>query len=227
MCIRDRYQRRVHGNQSNMWILLALISFSLCAEKGVDVSTLFSEAKCKCLKEKDQSFFVPRCYQSGGKVDPNCVSNLKNGHDAGLSTGLYIFPCVPCGNPAKQVADTVKAVGNHEVDTYWVDVEKLNWHKDKSLNRKFIEEMVNALKEHGKKVGIYSSYYMWQDIVGLDYSGMSSYPLWYSHYDKKPSCSDFKPFGGWKKPHIKQFEGTTNLCQGGVDLNVKCQIKLY
>ena len=203
-----------------MWILLLLFASCLCADHGVDVSTLHPD--CKCLKSHGQSFFIPRCYQSNGKVDPNCAKNLDNGHAAGLKIGLYMFPCFSCGNPAKQVEDTIKDVGSRPVDIYWVDVEKLGWSSDKNKNREFIQAMVNEIKSKGKKAGIYSNYYMWQDIVGLDWSAMSDHPLWYAHYDKLEACSDFKPFGGWKKPMFKQYQGTTTLCNGGVDISISC-----
>lgn len=47
----------------------------------------------------------------------------------------------------------------------------------------------------------------------------SDFPLWYAHYDGIPSFSDFKPFGGWTKPTIKQYKGTSSLCGASVDLN--------
>ena len=34
----------------------------------------------------------------------------------------------------------------------------------------------------------------------------------YAHYDGKPSVSDFKPFGGWSKPFMKQFAGLVTVC---------------
>ena len=202
------------------FILFLLVAIAFCAEHGVDVSTLHPD--CKCLKSHGESFFIPRCYQSGGRVDPNCAKNLENAHAAGLTTGLYIFPCFPCGNAAKQVEETIAAVGSHPVDIYWVDVEKYHWSPDKAKNREFIKDMVNAIHSKGKAPGIYSNYYMWQDIVGLDWSEMSHLPLWYAHYDKLESCSDFKSFGGWTKPKYKQYQGTTTLCNGGVDLSISC-----
>ena len=41
----------------------------------------------------------------------------------------------------------------------------------------------------------------------------------YAHYDNDPSFSDFKPFGGWSKPSIKQYAGDKTVCGAGVDLN--------
>ena len=71
----------------------------------------------------------------------------------------------------------------------------------------------------GIKGGVYAGYYSWQEIVGLDYSYPSSkgLPLWYAHYDNDPSFRDFKPYGGWSTPSIKQYIGDHESC--GVDVD--------
>ena len=80
--------------------------------------------------------------------------------------------------------------------------------------------MVNA-KKSGKKVGIYASNYMWNSIMGgaTKCTKFVDLPLWYAHYDGNPSFTDFKPFGGWISPTIKQYKGTTSMCSASVDLN--------
>ena len=80
---------------------------------------------------------------------------------------------------------------------------------------------MNAVKSHGKTPGIYSSYYMWESIMGTAGSctGLGGVSLWYAHYDGNPSFSDFRQFGGWTKPNIKQYAGDTTLCGAGVDLS--------
>jgi hypothetical protein len=45
-------------------------------------------------------------------------------------------------------------------------------------------------------------------------------PLWYPHYDNVPNFSDFKPFGGWTKPAMKQFWNTMKICGTAIDSNV-------
>ena len=39
----------------------------------------------------------------------------------------------------------------------------------------------------------------------------------YKVYDGNPSFSDFSGFGGWSKPTIKQYTGTSSFCGGSVD----------
>jgi len=83
-------------------------------------------------------------------------------------------------------------------------------------------ELLEALRKNGKKVGIYASRYMWGSIFGsYDFCPQAAVgvPLWYAHYDDKPSFSDFVPFAGWKTPMIKQYKGTSSLCGASVDRN--------
>lgn len=107
----------------------------------------------------------------------------------------------------------------------WLDVETnpssgCSWKgHDATSNCQFVTDLINGIKAKGKKVGIYSSRYMWEDIFGSQSACQSaaSQQLWYAHYDNSPSFSDFSKFGGWSKPNIKQYKGDTTLCGAGVD----------
>jgi len=35
--------------------------------------------------------------------------------------------------------------------------------------------------------------------------------VWYAHYDKLASFSDYTTIGGWSRPNIKQYQGDTTL----------------
>eukprot|EP01022_Parablepharisma_sp_SALTPOND_P026932 TRINITY_DN65250_c0_g1_i1.p3 TRINITY_DN65250_c0_g1~~TRINITY_DN65250_c0_g1_i1.p3 ORF type:complete len:215 (-),score=13.72 TRINITY_DN65250_c0_g1_i1:101-745(-) len=197
--------------------LTAILFVLATGRKGADVSQLFPDISC--LKSKGFELIIPRCYHSYGAVDKNCPKNLAHAKAAGLSADIYIFPCSKCGNPAKQVEDTIKYVKSEVYGRIWVDVERYHWNTDKAVNRKFIREMVNAIEKAGKKAGIYTSTHSWNAIVGNDWDELSRLPLWYPHYDKHPSFKDFKSFGGWHKPLMKQYVGNEKVCGGTVDLN--------
>lgn len=64
---------------------------------------------------------------------------------------------------------------------------------------------------------------MWQSIMGSRSAchTLSSYELWYAHYDGKQSFSDYETFGGWTKPSMKQYQGDVSLCGAGIDKNYK------
>lgn len=50
-----------------------------------------------------------------------------------------------------------------------------------------------------------------------DAAAPHSFPLADAHYDGRSSFGDFAAFGGWSKPAIKQYRGTSTLCGAGVD----------
>jgi GH25 family lysozyme M1 (1,4-beta-N-acetylmuramidase) len=202
--------------------LLSFLSLALpsLATLGVDVSTLVSVSGYSCLKSSGYTFAIPRGYQSSGNVDPNVVSNIKNARSGGMvNVDVYLFPCVPCGNPAGQATALVNAIKGQNYGMVWIDIETYAWSSNQAANQNFITAMVNQLKSLGQTVGIYSSYYNWQSIVGLGWTGCSSHPLWYAHYDNNPSFSDFTAFGGWKTPAIKQYAGDATVCSVGIDKN--------
>ena len=62
---------------------------------------------------------------------------------------------------------------------------------------------------------------MWESIMGgaKNCAGVSEVPIWYAHYDNTASFSDWKDFGGWKKPFMKQYKGDESLCGADVDIS--------
>jgi GH25 family lysozyme M1 (1,4-beta-N-acetylmuramidase) len=203
-------------------VLLIVPSLSVL---GVDVSQLFSTSTYQCMKNSGYHFVVPRAYHSYGGVDTNAVQNLQNAKAAGLVTDVYLFPC-KSKSASAQVDQMVAAVASNLYGMIWLDIETntspgCGWGTDYESSCKFVEELISRIKYHGKVPGIYASSYMWQSIMGgvSKCPSVASAPLWYAHYDKSPSFSDFKPFGGWTKPHVKQFEGTSSLCGASVDKN--------
>eukprot|EP00981_Chlorochromonas_danica_P014183 scaffold7537_cov179-Ochromonas_danica.AAC.4 len=210
------------------------------ATYGVDVSQATSTSSFSCLKSNGYSFAIVRVYRSSGSVDPNGPSSINNAWNGGMAhVDGYIFPCYSCGNPAKQMDDTVSYLRSHNfrlgsqegvgasanstlgatVGMLWIDVEGTDyWSSSTSNNVNFIQSMVNEGKNQGISLGIYSSASQWKPITG-DSHQFSSLPIWYAHYDNNPSYSDWASFGGWTKPAIKQYAGTTSICSTSVDKN--------
>ena len=214
----------------NLTILLALILLSTC-EIGADLSTLTSVDAFKCLLQ-NQTFLNVRAWRSFGAFDSNSIQTLANAKTAGYkieNLGVYMFPCMSPNKPASdQVNSMVEALKNSEYSGLWIDMETntnpgCGWTKDYDANCQFTEQLVNAAKKSGKNVGIYASHYMWTQIFGSTTfcSKFSYLPLWYAHYDHNPSFDDFQEFGGWTKPSVKQFQGTTAICNASIDFNYR------
>jgi len=208
-----------------MKFILGLLAFfalySCCvATFGVDVSQAVSEADWACLKRSNYDFAVIRCYESLGRVDPNAVATVGNAHRAGIAAvHVYMFPCKKCRtSPEVQVADAINNLRNHgaKFDTFWFDIEGSQYWESQSANRAFLTAALNKAVSMGVKVGIYTSASQWEPIFG-NWNGGSRFPLWYAHYDGTPNFNDFRAFGGWSKPAVKQYAGDISRCGVGLD----------
>ena len=113
-----------------MQFILALICIALIGTvmgyHGVDVSQATSSSSFNCMVSNGYSFTVVRVYCSSGHTDSNGPSSITNAWNGGMShVDGYIFPCYSCGNPAKQMDDTVNALKNAgaKYGMLWIDVE--------------------------------------------------------------------------------------------------------
>eukprot|EP00033_Pygsuia_biforma_P000075 GCRY01000095.1.p1 GENE.GCRY01000095.1~~GCRY01000095.1.p1 ORF type:complete len:245 (+),score=29.26 GCRY01000095.1:103-735(+) len=188
------------------------------ATTGVDVSTSVEPHQFQCMKEHGIHFAIVRAFCSSGRVDEHGVHTVANAWRGNMShVDIYMFPCPHCGDAARQVDEMIHHMGTVKYGMVWLDIEGSQYWKTKSYNREFLQHLITRVKHHGKKVGIYASYYQWESIMGLDYHGAKEYPLWYAHYDGRQTFRDFTSFGGWSHPSIKQYHGTASLCGAGVD----------
>uniref|UniRef100_A0A1I7Z041 Glycosyl hydrolase family 25 n=1 Tax=Steinernema glaseri TaxID=37863 RepID=A0A1I7Z041_9BILA len=199
----------------------ALIQQGTCTI-GLDTIQAMSVDTFKCLLNKNFKFFIARVWISIGDYDRVGIQNIKNARAAGIPyVDGYIFPCHRSGcAPAKnQVEATINRLrsDNAKFGMIWMDIERQDWPSNKQTNRQFIRDMVNQADRMGVKVGIYSNPVNWEAIVGLNWSEMSEYPLWWANYNGSPSFNGFKAFGGWTKPAIHQYLG---------DKQGPCDVKL-
>jgi len=105
----------------------------------------------------------------------------------------------------------------------WFDIEGSQyWSASCSTNQNWLASAISTVNGLYKGcglstcVGIYSSSSQWSPIM-CGTTQFKSYQLWYAHYDNSPSFSDFSSFGGWTKPAIKQYAGTTSICSTSID----------
>ncbi|KHN81900.1 putative GH family 25 lysozyme 4 [Toxocara canis] len=206
-------------------VCLVGVSHLAFATTGFDAIQSMSTSTFQCLYNNGYRFFIGRVWKSYGNYDYTGIQNIKNARAAGWKyVDGYIFPCLKstCAPAANQVEATInklRALGA-QVGMLWMDIERFAWPKDQNHNRQFIRDMVNKAKSMGVSVGIYTNYYNWQEIVGLSWTEMSRYPLWWAYYDGIQNYRNFKPFGGWTKPAIHQYRGDWNgPCGVNMDLN--------
>ena len=200
-------------------LLLQLAS----AARVVDMAGNYSIENFACLKSNGVDRAIIRAYHSYGKIDLDARSNIYNSNKAGLSTDVYMFPCRG-RNATQQVSELVEYLDSmadsssfysHATGTIWLDIETnpslgCSWDiGTKEANCDYIGELVRALGQSGREVGIYASHYMWTQILGggQECQQFTDKLLWYAHYDQKENFDDWKanPFGGWRLPSLKQY----------------------
>ena len=228
-----------------VFALLALLGTAF-SYTGVDLSQPCSTSGFSCMKSNGVSFAIVRVYQSNGKVDPNGANTINAAWAGGMShVDGYIFPCFSCGNPEGQMDAAINSLGAANLkhiprtpgtnDTMeikpeelgtsygmlWLDIEGTSyWGSDPAANVNFISAMAAEGQRRGISLGVYTSASQWNPITGGS-TILGNLPLWYPHYESppNPSYSDWKPFGGWSSPAIKQYSNTETLCGCGVDRN--------
>lgn len=203
--------------------LLALPALSLCTVEVLDMAESVRDMRCIAAEGFTQLVF--RGLMSSGLPDPTARANLEKAIDVDCT--VYLVPCFKCGNAAKQIADTCDAIygTNYFYHPYLVVEDPAMWSADMMENRAFVEEAVRAILGSGRKcfdnVRFRSTKYEWEKILGLDYSSFSDRVLWYVSDDKRKSHRDFRPFGGWNVPRVKQYNKGQEICGNQVNFDVQ------
>jgi hypothetical protein len=222
-------------------LILLFSSFSQCdgTTLGVDVSQLFDKPSAwNCLrKNANRTWGIVRAYHSYGAFDENSIATLGAAKTGGMTNmDVYLCPC-PTKSASSQASEMIQSLKDSSWNSVWIDIETnpstgCGWSTTNvSSNCKFLEELINSLTSTGAAVGIYSSHYEWEAVMG---SGTkctvgNHLPLWYARYNYGPTCQDYSnlPFGGWEKPFAKQYsdKGDRNADTCGfqsADMNVRC-----
>eukprot|EP01127_Copromyxa_protea_P024817 TRINITY_DN9_c0_g1_i2.p1 TRINITY_DN9_c0_g1~~TRINITY_DN9_c0_g1_i2.p1 ORF type:complete len:216 (-),score=36.52 TRINITY_DN9_c0_g1_i2:64-711(-) len=207
--------------------LLVVLCFTFASADvyGVDVSSSVSQSAWSCLKSQHGvQFAVARAFTSVGTFDHACVDTVKNARAAGLSpVDVYFFPAFHHIGANASVDTFHKGMvnGNVQADKVWLDIEGSDyWGSDHATNVRYIVDLYYRLVQHGYKVGVYTSNSQWSPITG-NAKVLGNLPLWYAHYENtpQPNFNDWKPFGAWSSPSIKQYRGTHTECGVGIDSN--------
>ena len=205
-----------------VFCILVLSLVALC-HKGVLIPPpeKLTEENAKCLLAAGYDFVVIRGYVVSGNVDPNAVANIQTAKAAGFTDiDVYMSPCLPC-NPDDQTKEMLEALKGQPYSRIYVSIDVPGWREFKSFNRLFLEDVMTEITKGGKKVGIFTTKFLWEDNLGSDYSGASKYDLLYENLNKDPSFKDYKAFGGWRKPYAKHYDSGVSLCSMKMELVYK------
>ncbi|WKX93693.1 hypothetical protein Q1695_011172 [Nippostrongylus brasiliensis] len=107
---------------------------------------------------------------------------------------------------------------NINVRSIWLQVTSpINWPTNTSNNVAFMNSVLSRAIQYGLTVGIYTNSYDWDQIAG----GATVYNvmLWYwkvngagTSGETPANYNDFRSFGGWSKPSVKQFAQSEYTC---------------
>jgi len=184
-------------------ILLLVVVVSATAP-FIDSWGLIKDAKCINDNTKSISLLV---YLPTGKVSENFTKNaeLLKPYRPALEVGGFIMPCVKC-EIVKQVADIVDALKKANIVLASIAIFGREWSNDKAKNIDFIKKFVAEYTKSGIHFAFLTSEEEWARVVGLAFTEMSKFPLWWVRHDKDPEAKNFKPFAGWTKPLAKQYD---------------------
>lgn len=217
-------------------LLLSALARARATALGIDVSQPVSAAAAACMAKAGRSYSITRAWESVGAFDAHAPATMAAFASAGVEVSIYMFPC-SFQSPQAQLAalqGNLTAAGAPSFSKMWLDVEsnidpRCAWSKTNlTANCDYMSALVGAALGNpffSNRTGIYTSVHEWTLLMGADCTAGSSVPLWYPHYEAppNPTFSDFKSFGGWTAPAMKQYADGPPVCADGpaTDLNYR------
>jgi len=192
---------------------------------GVDVS-----GPCNnwgCILSSGYTYGIVRAWKSTGAWDTDAPANIAAAQNAGLNpVDVYMFPRPKGASGASQATALWNQLQQTTFNsTIWFDIEQESpYWSTVAANQQFFNDVVSTFQSLGANVGIYTSKSQWTQIMGNSFTGGSSLPLWYSHYDNVKAFSDWPKsaignYGGWSQPTVKQYQGDQSFCGCNTDFN--------
>ena len=205
-------------NLYSFLIISFCFSLVVCTS-GVTVRTGVSNFTC--FKQKGYVFGIIRGYLNIGKVDPNVRNNLIAASNAKLMyADVFINPCTTCNmKPEDQVKQLVEEIKGVDFGIMYVMVQiKDKWLPNHDENCKYVNAMIDEIARNGISPGIGSDQAEWNQIMGNSCRIQNTKTAcWWDKHDKKASFDNFKPFGGFTFPILKEYDGPENICGIEVD----------
>jgi hypothetical protein len=219
-------------NPRNCFAFLFFVSFicednlKVYATKGWDVSSFFcSSLNYTCLFQEGYRFGIIQTWTSGDGYNTDIKNCTEGAWNAGMDrVDVYISMCPQYSKSSdpsslvSQVHDNLQSEGVKYV-MIWFVVEQLTgcWDTNLSANAQYLTNAASEATSLGINYGTYSDSDEWLQIVG-NYTGLSSHPLWYAHFDNETGFNNpyYWTFGGWTTPAMKQYNDASTRC-GNID----------
>jgi len=196
---------------------------------AVDLAVSASLSTLQCIYQQGYTSVFVQVYgpANGGSVNNAGCQSVINAYSSKLGTEVYITPATTGKTGTQQFDEAYNAMqaSGITIRTIWIQVTSpINWPNDVQSNNNLIRDFVNRASSYGIAVGIYTNWYDWQQITGAYTGFQTSARLWYwNAYGQGPDAEavatfdDYRMFGGWNAPAVKQFALNESLC--GLTLN--------
>ncbi|CAJ0608301.1 unnamed protein product [Cylicocyclus nassatus] len=195
---------------------------------AVDLDRPVTVAAFECMKKSGYKAAIIRAYDpaNNGKFDGNAISNIRNANRAGLGTEVFMTPLPRSSKKGgEQFRELYEGLKNGKIDVrmVWLQVTSpVNWGSNSNENIYFLNDIISMAKHYGVRIGFYTNVYDWNQITkGAVVEGAM---LWYWNVngggpsgETPANFDDFRPFGKFMKPTMKQFGQMEQIC--GVTVN--------
>jgi len=127
------------------------------------------------------------------------------------------------GSEVERTNRALKVMADFGLKRLWIDVEEARGQATQEQVTQAIRNAVITVTNAGLGAGIYTGGWCFPELTGntTEFSGL---PLWTAAYPankQPPDFNTFHSYGGWTRPLIWQYAGSTDLCGINVDLNAR------
>jgi hypothetical protein len=123
---------------------------------------------------------------------------------------------------AEQVRAAFDTIAGVNVGRLWLDCEDAPGGRPPHEIVDLISQAASACGQFPH--GIYTGRWWWEPNTANS-TAFSHLPLWHAEYTPAPSVlpdfAAFQGYGGWTRPLMWQYQGTTQVCGISVDLNLR------
>ncbi|EPB77541.1 hypothetical protein ANCCEY_03383 [Ancylostoma ceylanicum] len=201
---------------------------------ALDLSTQLTLSGAKCLKSNYYSTLFIRAYSPAGNgaFDSAACSNVNNANSAGLGTEVYMTPQPKSTtkNGTQQFDELYSGLKkcNVVIRSVWIQVTSpINWNASPVYNVNFLNSIISRASQYGVNVGIYTNQYDWNQITNGASGSPNGLMLWYwsvngsgTSGETAANFNDFRAFGYWNAPNVKQFAQVESVCGYTVNRDV-------
>jgi GH25 family lysozyme M1 (1,4-beta-N-acetylmuramidase) len=185
---------------------------------AVDVSNYsgpISPEQARCLRQAGVEHLI-----AGTQVASICRQQLEAALEAGLTIDAYVYLHWR-RDVVAEVQSARGTLAGLQVGRLWLDCED----DPAGLSAAEVVGRVGAALEAcgPAACGIYTGRWWWLPGTGnsTEFAGL---PLWHAEYtfspEARPDFDAFQSYGGWTRPSMWQFQGTTQVCGLSVDLDL-------